>query len=438
MGKFLTIMKWEYAQVVKKKSFIVGLLLTPAMMFLFTIVPGLFFKSGATTSEQMVILDQSGGTIGTQLAEALQQYKIEKSGEPSFAIEQVRTFAPDDSIGFSAALDSANQQISGKQLKYAVVIGKDAVTNDSSVYMVSAAESFETQSKFEKQISRILTKERLTASSINMGVDSVMTLARSVNLDMRNPKGEVVSFGVKFGVSYAIIMIMYFMILVYGSMVMRTVVEEKNSRIMEVLVSSVTPFQLMLGKILGLGLATLTAVAFWVLLSLGLVVFGGSMGAPMNPAVAALAFNPILIMFFVLFFVFGYILYSTFFALIGSIINNEREAQNLYFPIIISLMVPFIFVGKIAQEPDSALSIVLSMIPFFAPTTMLMRLVFVLPGETHYSIFSGIVLQAFAAFAMVVLATIGMIWITGRIFRIGILMYGKRPTLPELVKWLKY
>jgi ABC-2 type transport system permease protein len=438
MRKFLTIMKWEYSQVVKKKSFLVGLLLTPTMMAMFTIVPGLFFKSGATSSEPMVILDQSGKALGEQFADALKPYKLEKSDEPSYEVKFVRTFAPDDSLGFVRALDSANQGIAEKKLKYAVVIGKDATTRDSAVYMVSAAESFDTQSKFEKEISRLLSKARLNASSINLGVDSVMTLARTINLGMRNPKGEVVSFGVKFGVSYAIILIMYMMILVYGSMVMRTVVEEKNSRIMEVLVSSVTPFQLMLGKILGLGLATLTAVAFWVVLSLGLVVFGGSIGAPMSPAVAALAFNPILIMFFVLFFVSGYILYSTFFALIGSIINNEREAQNLYFPIIISLMIPFIFVGKIAQEPDSVLSIVLSMIPVFAPTTMLMRLVFVLPGEMHYSLFSGIVLQAFAAFGLVVLATIGMIWITGRIFRIGILMYGKRPTLPELVKWLKY
>lgn len=438
MRKFLTIMKWEYSQVVKKKSFLVGLLLTPTMMAMFTIVPGLFFKSGATSSESMVILDQSGRALGEQFAEALKPFKLEKSGEPSYEVKVVRSFAPDDSLGFVRALDSVNQGIAEKQLKYAVVIGKDATTRDSAVYMVSAAESFETQSRFEKEISRLLRKARLNASSINLGVDSIMTLARTINLGMRNPKGEVVSFGVKFGVSYAIILIMYMMILVYGSMVMRTVVEEKNSRIMEVLVSSVTPFQLMLGKILGLGLATLTAVAFWVVLSLGLVVFGGSIGAPMSPAVAALAFNPILIMFFVLFFVSGYILYSTFFALIGSIINNEREAQNLYFPIIISLMIPFIFVGKIAQEPDSVLSIVLSMIPVFAPTTMLMRLVFVLPGEMHYSLFSGIVLQAFAAFGLVVLATIGMIWITGRIFRIGILMYGKRPTLPELVKWLKY
>ena len=145
-----------------------------------------------------------------------------------------------------------------------------------------------------------------------------------------------------------------------------------------------------------------------------------------------------IVVFFVLFMIVGYLLFSTIFALIGSIVNNEKEAQSFIFPITMSLILPVMVGIHIVQEPNSTLSLALSYIPFFAPTTMMMRIIFLAPTVTEYSLFSGILGESILSFIILVISTLIVIWLTAKIFRIGILMYGKRPTLPELVKWIKY
>jgi ABC-2 type transport system permease protein len=219
---------------------------------------------------------------------------------------------------------------------------------------------------------------------------------------------------------------------------MRSVIEEKTSRIMEVMVSSVSPFQLMMGKVIGLGAAAFTAVAIWVVFGVALYLGSGAFAIPIDPSTSKLIFHPVVVVFFVLFLISGYLLYSTLFALVGSIVNTEKEAQNYVMPITISIILPVILGLSVVQEPNSALAMTLSFIPLFAPTMMMMRIVFVAPATTRFSPFSGILGESILAFLIVVLATVGIIWLTAKIFRIGILMYGKRPTLPELIKWLKY
>jgi len=226
------------------------------------------------------------------------------------------------------------------------------------------------------------------------------------------------------------------MVLAYGQMVMRSVIEEKNSRVMEVLVSSVTPFQLMLGKICGLGAATFTQIAVWVILGAGIYSMKGALN--IDASIDRLVFNPVIVIFFVLFLVTGYLLYSTIFALIGSIVNNEKEAQHFVMPISISMMLPVMIAIHVIQEPNSTLSTVLSLIPIFTPTMMLLRVVFLAPTLTEYTLLSGIVGQATLGLILVIVTIVGMIWVTSRIFRIGILMYGKRPTFPEIMKWIRY
>jgi ABC-2 type transport system permease protein len=219
---------------------------------------------------------------------------------------------------------------------------------------------------------------------------------------------------------------------------MRSVIEEKGSRIMEVLMSSVSPFQLMMGKVLGLGAATFTTLLIWAALGV-LFYFGkGSMVGGDTTAVEQMIFNPAIAVIFILNMVVGYLLYSTLFALVGSIVNSEKEAQGFVMPIVMMLMLPVIVGIAIIQEPNGTLATTISMIPFFAPTMMTMRAIFVIPSLTHISVFSGIIAQAGISLILMALTTVAMIWVTGRIFRIGILMYGKRPTLPEVVKWVKY
>ncbi len=436
MSKFWVVFKREYAQVVKKKSFIIGVFLMPVMMGAFIVLPSLFVNATTSKTEKLVVIDQSGLNIGNDFRESLKRYKLDDTTRYCYEIEEVFELPADDSLRFTVLEDSLRRLIADEELKYMLVVKPGAHLCDTCVYLVTNSDKFRTMSRFENRLSDILSSVRLEISDINLGVDSVLSLTRRMSLPTRDAKGESLPFLVKYMGALIFVMLMFGMILGYGQMVMRSVIEEKNSRVMEVLISSVTPFQLMLGKILGLGAATFTQAGIWVVLGAGIYSMKGAFN--IDASIDRLIFNPAIVIFYVLFLITGYLLYSTVFALIGSIVNSEKESQHFIFPIVMSMMLPVMIAMYVIQEPMSTVSLVLSMIPFFTPTMMSMRLVFVAPTLESYSLLSGILAQASIGFIVVVLTTLGMIWLTAKIFRIGILMYGKRPTFPEIVKWVKY
>lgn len=321
-------------------------------------------------------------------------------------------------------------------MKYFLVINENAHRGDTNLYLVTNSDNFRTLGRFESRLSDILSSIRLEESNVNLGVDSVLTLTRRMDLPIRDAKGQSIPFMVKYLGGLIFVFLIFGMVLGYGQMVMRSVIEEKNSRIMEVLISSVTPFQLMLGKIVGLGAATFTQVAIWVVLGAGIYSMKGALN--IDAAIDRLVFNPVIVIFFVLFLTTGYLLFSTIFALVGSIVNSEKEAQNFVMPISLSLILPVMLAIHIVQEPNSTLSVALSFIPIFTPTMMLIRVVFLAPTLSSYTPFTGIIGEAIIGFVIVCITLVILIWVTSKIFRIGILMYGKRPTLPEIIKWVKY
>ncbi len=436
MHKFWVILKREYAQVVKKKSFIVGIVLTPALMAAFTIVPSMLARVQSSTTERLAVIDQSGLQVGSQLEEALKVYTLPDSDQPYYAVEEVFTIDPVDTATFAAIQDSLRRLINNKDLKYFLVIKQDAYLADSNLYLVTNSENFRSIGRFERKLSDIVSSIRLEMSSINLPVDSVLSLTERIDLMVQDAKGESIPFQIKYFGALLFVMLIFGMSIGYGQMVMRSVIEEKNSRIMEVLISSVSPFQLMLGKILGLGAATFTQLVVWYVIGLGIYLMRGTLN--IDPSIARIVFDPFIILSFILFMISGYLLFSTLFALVGSIVNSEKEAQNFVAPITLTMIVPVILGIHVVQEPNSTLSVVMSLIPLFTPTMMMMRVIFIAPSLTEYSLFSGILGEAVLGFIFVVLAIIGMIWLTSKIFRVGILMYGKRPTLPEILKWVRY
>jgi len=436
MSKLLVVFKREYTQVVKRKAFIVGIFLTPALMAAFTIIPALLFQSKSNKSVSLAIIDQSGMEIGNKFEASLKKYKIENSDKPYYIVKNIFTLDTNETKRFQHINDSLSQLIVNKKLKYYLVIKPEAYFIDTNIYLVTNAENFVTLNRFEKNLSNILSTIRLEMSHVNLNVDSILTLTKKLDLKTKDAKGNMIPFTVKYFSAYVFVGIMFGIIFGYGQLVMRSVIEEKNSRVMEVLVSSVSPFQLMLGKITGLGAATLTQIFIWFVIGMGIYFMKSTFD--FNPAVDRIIFNPVIIIFFILFLVSGYILYSTIFALIGSVVNSEKEAQNFIFPITILMILPFMIGAYIVQEPNSTISVTLSMIPFLTPTIMMMRVIFIAPTLTSYSLFSGIIGEAMIGFFLIVLSIVIMIWLTSKIFRVGILMYGKRPTLPEIIKWIKY
>jgi len=437
MKKFWIIFRAEYAQVVKKKSFIVGIILTPVFMVAISIIPTMLATKKATSSEAVAVVDQSGQNLGSRFAESISGYKLEDSTTPYYVVKDIRTIPDGDSAGFASAQKEMYDRVNSKDIKFALVFLKDAHLVDANVYMITNSESFRSSNRFESKIATILSAIRLEQSSVNLPVDSVLALTRKNDLITRDATGETVSFGVKWGTSMAFMGILMSMVIGFGTLVMRSVIDEKNSRIMEVLVSSVTPFQLMMGKIVGLAGAAFTQITVWLVMGGSFYALKGQFNIEVS-SIDRIIFNPVVLIFFVLFMISGYVLYSTLFALVGSIVNSEKEAASFIFPITMCNVLPFIMGIYVIQEPNSPLVLALSLIPLFTPNLMMMRIIFVAPSMTDYSLFSGIVGEAILGLLLVCAATVGVIWLTSKVFRVGILMYGKRPTLPEIVKWIKY
>ncbi len=221
------------------------------------------------------------------------------------------------------------------------------------------------------------------------------------------------------------VMLLYTVVLIYGLAVMRSVIEEKSTRILEVLLSTVTSKELLAAKIIGVGAVGLTQILVWVTFALvfsvpGLVAAKSFLGEVHIPLVAIVAFA--------VFFLLGYLLYSAMYAAIGSMVNTDQEAQQMQFPALIPLVLGVVLMNPVIQHPNSALAFWLSLVPFFAPILMLLRIVIEQPPMWQIGLCIAIIL-----------ATIyGLLVLASRIYRVGILMYGKRPTLPELRRWLRY
>lgn len=222
------------------------------------------------------------------------------------------------------------------------------------------------------------------------------------------------------------VFMLYMVLIFYGQFVMRGVIEDKSSRVVEVLLSSARPHEIMTGKILGIGAAGLIQMAVWGLCLLLMSVYGALLVPADKIPIPSLSVWTVLA--FLAFFVIGYFLYASLYAALGSTGNVESEMQNLQWPALAPLIFAMIVMMAIVKNPEGTMAVVLSMIPFFSPMLMFLRI----------SLHSAPLGQVLICFVLCLLTIAGMIWLAGRIFRVGILMYGKRPTLPEVLKWIKY
>jgi ABC-2 type transport system permease protein len=219
-------------------------------------------------------------------------------------------------------------------------------------------------------------------------------------------------------------MILYFAILFHSASLMHSIIEDKTSRVIEVLLSSVTPAQLMGGKILGVGAVGLTQTLVWVLSAAGASAYGFRALATDAPFPT---FSPVFLVFFFIYFVLGFFLFATLYVGAGSLCNSAQEAQSLVFPITLMLVIPMMTMSAVIRQPDSGLAVALSLIPFFSPITMFIRINLLMPP----------LYQIALSILLLVLTLLLLIRLIARVFRVGILMYGKRPTLPEIARWMR-
>lgn len=433
MTKLLAVVKREYVQRVRAKMFIVTTVLLPAGIALFGLAPALVLSIQAGNPLRIVVMDGTGKLFG-RLQSSLQKNVIspeaavnsvgkEAPGSPDFVLEEtpLGDRAPAE---VSAELE---RRLRAKEIDAYLILPSNLLQNGKAQFFRRNTSDLFSTRRIQEALASSIRDQRL----IDAHVDSrtLAELERPIDFETTriSGSGSERDSGGGFALVFAVGFVMYVSVLLYGQVVLGSVIEEKETRIAEVLFSSVKPFTLMMGKLLGVSLVALTQLTIWGIAFGAFALYGfavlASKGVPTTiPNIPAIFY-----VYFALFFLVGFFVYSTLYALLGSVVTNAQEGGQAAMPIIMLLVVSFYLFLPVSRSPDSSMSFWLSMIPFFAPISMLVRIV------TQTPPFWQIALSLLIGFSTAALLT----WIASRIYRIGMLMYGKRPSIPEMIRWVR-
>jgi len=439
MNKMFAVIKREYLQAVRKKMFMFMTLFFPVLMAALFIVPGLMVAKGLG-GKKVAVIDGTGvlqNAFAHHIEPAVPDPKKALSGRSrgelpqSIDVEYVAANGQASMTGSAKPyLDRLNaDKDSGKRLDAVLLIPSNAFDgNDAKMtyYSRSSTDVF-SQERLASVANRAIQRQRLSGRGIDPAV--VDTLTREVPIDSvqlsrsgEQKKGSEATL--IFGFIFAALLIIPSFI--YGLETMRGIVQEKSERIVEVLVSSMSPRELLTGKILGVAAVGLTQIAAW----LTIIAVAGVFAAP---AAMAAGFDvkqflrPMVFVYFALFFILGYLTFVCVYAIAGAACNTDKEAQQLVAPIQMLMMVPWFVMFAIITNPDSSFSVALSLMPVYGPITMFVRTLVSEPPVWH----------VITSIAVSIVTILVFFYVTAKIFRVGILSYGKRPTIPELWRWLK-
>lgn len=418
MKNIILIAKREFFTQVKKKSFIILTLLTPLLIIVFGGVVSLMFQANETQM-QISVIDKSG----------LFKDKLKSDQNIRYIFSSEET-----EKSLIKALETT------EEMNGVMIIPKKEIheLENSIEILTNKNLSNEARRNIAGNILEIIKAEKINALGISTA--QIEDLNKRVNLHVVNvlekeKKQDSFLVGVKSGLSMFLMYCVFTFIMMYGIRVMRSVLEEKNNRVVEILISSVKPFELMMGKILGVTGVALVQFGVWVVMIFASVMTLGSSNVGMAGGAAEVQMilsalsqvNYGLIFFvFVIYFLLGYLFYSAMYAAIGSAVDNETETQQFTLFAILPMMLGFYGSITIMNNPDGPMSFWLSMIPFTSPIAMLARIPFDVP-----------VWELVLSIVILLVSTLGMVFIASKIYRVGILMYGNKVTLKELWKWMK-
>ncbi len=426
-SRFWTIAKREYLNIVKSKGFIIGTFIVPIFWLALIIIPGLLVSySFDKTEMKIAIIDKTTKKIGTEIVQA------------------------DPNVFFLNTLpeNALNSKILKEELDAYIIIDDNNIKNNYVNVFTKGGGGIGFITKIENVVGKIIRKQILQESGLSPN------LIQRVEEDLKVETKKVTKEGIKedYSTFYSLFgyfagIMLFMLIFLYGGLVMRGVVEEKANRIVEILLSSVKPFDIMLGKVIGLGSVGITQILIWIIL---LVVIGAlspqiislfsqtptmgqdiSQGLGMqNPTVSNFKIPPIateFVIFFVVFFLLGYFLIASIYAGIGSAVDQEQDAQSLITPVNLVFLLPIILISLIVANPNGLASILLSLFPPFTPVLMIARM-------------SGALVPLWQLLLSVLLMLLS-IWIalriSAKIYRVGVLIYGKKPSFKEIFRWLR-
>ncbi|HEY0407171.1 MAG TPA: ABC transporter permease [Pyrinomonadaceae bacterium] len=447
MRKFLAVVKREYLQRVRTKMFIIMTILGPVIMVVLTVVPAMLFTMKAGEATRIAVIDQSGklyervaGSImrGDDRKEpggdknfeknfnSNTQERVKGAGAMMKSSYDVRQVQP-GSRSLDEVKKELNEQVLKDQLDGYIILPPDVLENGKVESHWRNVSDVVTRGQIEDRLSRAVVSQRMAEANIDVARVDQMSKPVEMSAQKVTEGGSEKDSGGGFYLVLAIGILILIMITTYGQIILAAVVEEKETRIAEVLFSSMRAFPLMLGKLIGVSLLALTQYAIWAITFALFALYGvGALSA--RGADISLPNLPVTFyVYFFLFFILGYFVYATLYALIGSMVTTTQEGGQVALPVLFLIMAGYYLMFPVVRAPNSAFAFWVSMVPFFSPITMLVRIVSQTPP------FWQIALSLAIGFGTVVL----LIWLASRIYRIGMLMYGKRASIPEVVRWLR-
>jgi ABC-2 type transport system permease protein len=414
VNKTLVVARWEYIEKVKSKAFLISLLLTPAIMLVMSIVPGLLASREDTDTKLIGAIDLSGEIAGPLSTMMMENYRL-PNGQPNYLVEVI---ASGTSINLDEASGRADNMVLRDHIEGYVVIGQNVLADSVIEYRSKNVGDIRLQHRLEETVKRIISERKLVLAGLDVKVLDQLRFpleVRTVKLTKGGEKKESEFFR-EFLSAYVFLMMLFLLILTSGQLLVRSVIEEKSNRIVEVLVSSCPANELMAGKVLGLSALGFTQMGFWALIG---VVLSLTLGFTLISVGHALLL--------VLYFVLGYLLFAGVFIAAGSPVTTEQEAQQVNSYLVLLLVLPMAIVLPAVQNPNATWIKVLGYIPFFTPMMMAIRIPIQMPPA----------FEIIATTSLLLLSIVLVMIVAGRVFRVAILATGKKPTLNEIVGWIK-
>jgi ABC-2 type transport system permease protein len=448
MKKLLVIIKREYWQRIRTKGFLISSLLGPVLMVGFTVVPGLLITMQTGSATKVGVVDLTGKMYESVRESILTSHDEEESegkNQPTpvaatpdreaqmrqvskalgarYEIEQVATGG--------RSIDDIKNELNARVRKgelgvYLVLPEKILEEGRAEFYGRNVSDPI-TTSQLRNSLNRAVFEQRLREANIDQ--NRVRQLSKEIELETTkvSKSGLERDSGGGFGMAMFIGLFIYMAILMYGQAIMASVVEEKTTRVAEVLFSSVKPFHLMLGKLVGVSLVAITQYAIWAVVFGLFALYGVGMLAERGMDVPLPPVPPSLVIYMLLFFIVGFLMYATIYVLVAAMVTTEKEAGQMAMPVIFLSVFSIYMAFPVIRNPNSTFAFWVSIAPFLSPITMLVRIVTETPPFWQIALSLGVGLATVVFF----------VWIAARIYRVGMLMYGKSASLPEVVRWLK-
>lgn len=427
--KIFIVAKNEFLQRVRSRWFIFTTLLGPIALVAFFAIAGFATFSAIEGGDKTIVFRDESGRIEQSLVEASRE-----------RLEFVASTEPVDTLR-ARVLDGTYTGF--LQIPEDISVG-DVQASYWSIEGGISDLRFDLRNIMREGVRSV----RLSDQNVPQEVYDIIDADVSVNMIKLSESGEDEGSSAAYAIVGGIMgFLIYISLLVYGSVVMQGVIQEKMNRVVEIVVSSVRPFQLLMGKVLGIGAMGLVQMTFWaVLIAAGTVFSGTVVSLFVNPAdlelpetasqeeiLAAADFTvpdlgPEVFVWFVLFFLFGFLLYATLFAAVGSAVDQQQDAQGIMLPVMMPIIISILFLQAVIQAPNSTLALVLSLFPFTSPIPMVVRVAMI---DVPFW-------QVALSFALLVGTFLGAVWVSSRIYRVGILMYGKKPSFKDLARWARY